>query len=357
MGDAFSFYEASILCFPSPMAWISTKPAFSRGPLQGVAAIVVAVFLLSLSDGLVKLAGDAFGLGQIVLLRSLVAAGLVAAGLLAVAGPSALRSGRTGWVCARSLSLAAMWLSYYAALPSISLALAAACYYTAPAWMALMSRLLLGTIIGRRGWAAIGLSMAGVIVTVDPAPGTLSPVLLLPVAAGAFYALAGIITWSRCRDESAGAMALNLNLCLCAVAGIGLVVLAVVRPPGEDGFVLAIWPTLRPADWGLVFLLGGLMAIIATTVALAYSLAPTPVVGVFDTAYLGFAALWGVALFGDALTWREGVGLAVIAAGAVMASGGAARGAAGGAHPVARAVRGGPARRFIPSTGRAGRRS
>ncbi len=285
---------------------------------RGIAAILVAVCLLSVSDALVKLAGDRFGLAQIVVLRSLVAAGLLAASLLVAAGPAALRPRRPGWVWARSLCLAAMWLCYYAALPSLSLALAAACYYTAPAWMAVLARLLLGASIGGRGWVAIGLSLAGVVLVADPQAAGLSPALLLPLAAALFYALAGIVTWSRCREETAGAMALSLNLCLCAVAGLGLAVLAAL-PPAGGGFVLAVWPDLGPAEWGLVLLLGALLAIVTTVVALAYRVAPTPVVGVFDTGYLGFAALWGAVVFADIPTPRDGAGIALIAAGAILA--------------------------------------
>ncbi len=300
------------------MAWVSDRSGRREGPGRGIAAILVAVCLLSVSDALVKLAGDRFGLAQIVLLRSLVAAGLLVAGLLLTAGPSALRPRRPGPVWARSLCLTAMWLCYYSALPSMPLALAAACYYTAPAWMAVLARLLLGAAVGGRGWAAIGLSVSGVFLAVDPDPSMLSPVVLLPLAAGLFYALAGILTRSRCGQESVGAMALNLNLCLCATAGLGLAALAVLRPPGGEGFVLALWPALRPADWGLVLLLGLLLAIVAVTVALAYRVAPTPVVGVFDTAYLGFAGLWGAVLFADIPTPRAGAGIALIAAGAIL---------------------------------------
>ncbi len=52
--------------------------------------------------------------------------------------------------------------------------------------------------------------------------------------------------------------------------------------------------------------------------ALAYQLAPPPVVGVFDTAYLGFAALWGSVIFADAPTPQESLDLALIALGTVM---------------------------------------
>lgn len=286
----------------------------------GITAIMTAVFLLSFSDALVKLAGDRFGLGQIVALRSMIAAGLIGGVLVATTGPGALHPVRSAWVWARSLCLVAMWFSYYAALPTMSFALAAACYYTSPVWMAVMSRFVLGEPVGERGWLAITLSVIGVVLAVDPESGTLSPALLLPLAAAVFYALAGIITWSHCQDETAGAMALNLNICLCVVASVVIAVLALFAPTGLEGFVFSVWPDLGVRDWLLAAFLGGLLAIIATMVALAYRLAPTPVVGVFDTAYLGFAALWSILLFGENPTPREGLGIGMIATGAVLMS-------------------------------------
>ncbi len=289
--------------------------------MHGIIAILTAVSLLSFSDALVKMSGDRFGLAQLVLLRSTVAALLLAVWLLPIHGRSSLRLTRRGWVWARSLCLAAMWLSYYAALPAMSFALAAACYYTAPAWMALLGRVLLGMTIGGRGWTAVALSLVGVLLAVSPSADTFTPMLLLPLAAAAFYALAGLITWSRCRAESPGAMALTLNLCLVCVAAAALLPLSLFRPGGTENFVLAFWPRLTLADWSLAFVLGCLMAVIATAVATAYRVAPTPIVGVFDTAYLGFAAVWGVIFFGDIPTTREALGIALIACSAILMSG------------------------------------
>ncbi|RFC64167.1 DMT family transporter [Fulvimarina endophytica] len=309
------------------MAWIRTGLEQLTPRARGIAAILLAVTLLSLSDALVKLSGDRFSLAQIVLLRSLVAGALIAAGLLAMGGPSALRSRRTAWVRARSLSLAAMWLCYYAGLPSLSFALAAACYYTAPIWMALIARFALGTPIGGTGWIAIGLSSLGVLLVVDPFSGKPALALVLPLAAAMFYAVSGTITWSRSREESAGAMALDLNLCLVAVSGLGLLVLWVFEPGGGQGFVTALWPTLEPADIGLAALLGLFLAIITTLVASAYRLAPTPVVGVFDTSYLGFAAFWSAILFHDPPGPIEAAGIALIALAGILMT---RRGAMGG---------------------------
>lgn len=303
------------------MAWTIGHLSPRGGRARGILAILTGVALLSASDALVKRSGDGFGLAQLVLLRSVVAASLLATWLLIAQGVRGLHLARGGWVWARSLCLAAMWLCYYAALPAMSFALAAACYYTSPAWMALLGRCLLGMKIGGRGWAAVALSLAGVALAVSPAPDTFTPVVLLPLAAGGFYALAGIITWSRCQAESPGAMAFTLNLCLVGVAAAGLCLLSVVGPSGDDSFVLSVWPRLTPAQWRLVLFLGVLLAVIATVVSAAYRLAPTPVVGVFDTAYLGFAALWGALLFGEVPTSREALGIGMIAASAILMSG------------------------------------
>ncbi|AJY46991.1 DMT family transporter [Martelella endophytica] len=287
--------------------------------LQGTASIVLAVFLLSLSDALVKDAGARFGLAQIILLRSLVATVMIAATLVVIGGPAALRLRCSLWVWARSLSLAAMWLCYYAALPSTPFALAAVCYYTSPIWMALMTRIL-GTHTGKKGWTAVTLSMAGAFLAVGPRMGALPVTLFLPLAAAAFYALAGVITWNRCQKETAGALALNLNLCLGLLASGGILALAIMHPSENQGFVFAIWPDLRGADWGLAIILGCLLAVITTLVARAYRLAPTPLIGVFDTAYLGFAAFWSVVFFDAVPTTPEGIGIALIALGAIMMS-------------------------------------
>ena len=113
-------------------------------------------------------------------------------------------------------------------------------------------------------------------------------------------------------------MAFNLNLSLSGVAALCLAILSLARPDAVDGFVLAVWPTLRLADWGLAALLGAFLAIVAVLVALAYRLAPTPIVGVFDTSYLAFAAVWGAVFFAEVPDGKQAIGIAIIACGAVL---------------------------------------
>jgi drug/metabolite transporter (DMT)-like permease len=302
------------------MERIPASSAARARQLTGLAAITGAVLLLSLSDSLVKLASERLALGQLLLVRSLVAAALILGAAALRAELRRLRGAAGRWVWARSLCLTGMWACYYAALPAMPFALAAACYYTAPMWMAVLSRLLLGQPVRPRQALAIGLGLAGVLLALQPGVQTVTPLMLLPLAAGFLYALAAVITGSRCTAESPLSLGLNLNLAL-ALGGLGAVAgLAAFGPGGEAGFLLAAWRPLAAADWALLAGLGLLLALIAVAVALAYQRAPAPVVGLFDNAYLVFAALWGAVLFGERPQPAEGAGMALIACGALLAS-------------------------------------
>jgi len=322
------------------MTWITrqTPPARFAGfhiagrPLAAVLSILGAVLLLSLSDALVKLASDRLAVGQLFLCRSVVAAGLIVIGVAVTGrrvGPQArlwrrLRLRRPRWVWLRSLCLAGMWGCYYASLPMMPFATAAACYYTAPLWMALLTRVLVREPVGRVRGVAIGIGFAGVVLALWPDGGAVVPPSIagtvLALGAGLFYALAAIVTWSRCAEEAPAAMALNLNLVIALGGGAWVILLGLVGPADGPRFLLAVWPVLSLGDWGLIALLGGLLAIIATAVAFAYRSAPAPVVGVFDNAYLGFAALWGGVLFGDWPGPIQAGGLALIGCAAIMAA-------------------------------------
>jgi drug/metabolite transporter (DMT)-like permease len=213
-----------------------------------------------------------------------------------------------------------MWFFYYAALPEIPLALAAACFYTAPLWMALLSRVVLGEPLGLRRSVAVVVGAAGVFLAVNPAAAMPSPYVVLPLLAAFCYALSGIITWSRCRSEQPVAMAFNLNVAL-VVAGGGLVAALSATGAGiEGGFIFGVWPALGAVDWAVLGLLAAFLMIITVSVAGAYRMAPAPVIGLFDNAYLVFAALWGVAFFGQIPSPVEMAGMGLILAAAIASA-------------------------------------
>ena len=301
------------------MEWIKTHAPGAASPRNGILAILAGVFLLSFSDALVKLAGAGFSLAQLILIRSFFAGCLLAALMAVTRRPWTLFFDVSPRVWLRSLSLAAMWLCYYAALPLMSFALAAACYYTAPVWIALLSHLTGAERIGWLRAGGIAVALGGVVLALNPAGSSLGIEVLLPLAAAFFYALAAIITRHGCARENPLAMALNLNIVLLGLSLLGLIVLALL-PLGDRGFTTGIWPQLDTRQWILAACLGGLLAIIAALVAYAYSSASASIIGVFDNCYLVFAALWSLTLFGTPPSGTEMAGLALIAIGAALAS-------------------------------------
>lgn len=293
-----------------------------RQELAGILLIVAAVLLLSLSDALVKRASAGFAVWQILLVRSAFAVPLV----VALAGRRGLRLAAPGWVLARSLCLAAMWVAYYSALPAMSFALAAAALYTAPIFMAVFAAVLLRERVGAHRWAGIALGCLGVLAILRPDAGALAPVALLPFLAAAGYALAATITWRHCRGEPAMAMALRLNLCLAAVGGLAVAGLGLWPPDAAlaaaHPFVLRAWPPLGGEAWGLLALLAVFIVVITASVAKAYQCAPAPVIGAFDNLYLPFATLWSGLLLDD---WPDAIGcagIALIALGATLTTAG-----------------------------------
>lgn len=288
----------------------------------GAVAIILAVFLLSLSDALVKLASDRIALGQLLLMRSLIAAALIMGVHLWRHGRRALGFGSSRWVWLRSGLLTAMWACYYATLSSVRLGTAAAALYTAPLMMAVFSACLLREPVGRRGWCALVIGLGGVLAILSPDPAGLTVLIGLPFVSAACYALAAIVTRSRCAGESALGMALNLNLSLAAAGGVGIAVLAGFDLGGAKaegaGFLLSVWVPIGWAETWLILLLAVLMVIIATCVARAYQMAPSPVVGVLDNAYLLFAALWSFVLLGEMPGPLGLFGMALIGVAAIM---------------------------------------
>ena len=285
---------------------------------SGIAAITAGVLLLSLSDALVKLNNEGLSLGQVLTVRSGIAVLCLGAVLRLTTRMNMGLVRVSGWVWLRSLCLALMWVCYYAGLPELSFSIAAACYYTSPMWMAVLSSTLLGTRIGGRGGVAILLGLAGVMTILRPGLDEVSPMIALPLLAGFFYALAAVITQGRCR--AVPAMSMNLNLVLF-LGGLGLVAGLWRSGQGNDaGFLLSVWPVLKLTDLGLLAGLGVLLAVITALVAYAYQRAPAPVIGLFDNGYLVFALFWSVLIFGDRPGVIDLLGIVLIGSGALLAT-------------------------------------
>ena len=270
-------------------------------------AALLAMALLSGMDALIKAATDALGTWQIVALR-------YAFGLAAVA-PFAwphLRRGvpRSSLApnLARGLLFVATAAQFFFALGRLPLIEAATLAFSAPIWITLLGRLVLGEAITPRALAAVASGFAGVLIVygADPSAGTGRDVLGSAAALGAAltYALAIVLTRRRSAHDPVPVM----------VAIQSAVALAVAAP-----LALASWRPVEPALWvtfavvGLLGTLGHLLFAGALARARAADLAPAE----YTTLLWAFA--FGVLFFGERPEAEHLTGAALIVLGCAIA--------------------------------------
>lgn len=298
-------------------------PGLARGDNVRFAVTVILVtnLALSLGDAAIKSISGSFVLWQIFVLRSIIAIPVLVLIFRLRFGTVPLMPRRPGWVAARSLMLTFMWITYYAALTHVALGVAAATYYTLPIFITLFAAIFIGDRIGAMGWGAILLGFVGVLLILKPDAQGIDGYVLLPLVSAILYALAMILTRTKCRDEHPLVLSLSLNV---SFIGVGLLatLLAFVAAPvdaGQGGFLLGAWSAMGATQWLAMTLLAAATIIGSIGAAVAYQAGPPSTVAAFDFAYVGFAGLWGVLFFGEILDAMTLAGIALIVISGVLA--------------------------------------
>ena len=289
----------------------------------GVAVILVTDLGLSLGDAAIKSLSADFVLWQIFVLRSVFAVPALIAIIIWRTGAASLIPRHIGWVALRSLMLASMWVAYYASLPHLELGVAAAAYNTLPIFITLFAALFIGDRIGPVGWGAIFLGFAGVLLILRPEASGFNGYALLPLAAAILYALAMILTRTKCRGEHPLVLALSLNVTFVVVGLLATLAIAATGGPAETGatnsFLVGEWSNMGGWEWFSMALLAVAALFGSVGAAIAYQIAPPATVATFDFSYLGFSALWGMLFFAETLDAVTIIGIAMIVVAGVLA--------------------------------------
>ena len=264
-----------------------------------VGVIVFTVFALSLGDALIKFTSSNFVLWQIFVIRSMIVVPCLINYLL-VQDRTVLRlPGAIGWTILRSFLLVFMWVSYYVSLPHLTLSVAASAYYTLPIFITLLSAVIVGDSISRAGWLAVFLGFSGVLLILRPRTGDFNWFALLPLLSAMLYALAMILTRTRCRTVHPIMLSLALNIAFIFVGTVVTILIVVFANESRQGFLLAPWAVMGVSQWLAMALLAVAILIGSVGTAIAYQNGPSSMIGTFDFAYVGFAVLWGVVFFSD----------------------------------------------------------
>lgn len=283
-----------------------------------VAVISVTVFALSLGDALIKQSSSNFGIWQIFVLRSLIAIPVLV-GLIAIKDKRALALPiNLFWTLLRSLLLVTMWISYYAALPHLALSIASAAYYTLPIFIALFSSVFIGEKITRWGWMAVLLGFIGVLLILKPNNQDFNWYTLLPLLSAILYALAMILTRTRCREEHPLILSLLLNVSFVVVGSVASLAVLAAAATNQAHFLTERWLPMSMSDWMTMSALAVIILIGSIGAAVAYQSGPPSVIGIFDFGYVGFAVMWGLLLFDEIPDATTATGIALIVVSGVL---------------------------------------
>jgi drug/metabolite transporter (DMT)-like permease len=290
-------------------------------PLAAAGSVVAAMALLGLTDNMVQQVAGISGVWQFHLVRSLMALPVLV--LMAWSGGRRIAPQNLGAVALRSLLVSVSMVFYFGSLAFLSVSEAAAGLFTAPIFVLLISVFVLGETFSRVNVLAVILGFAGVLLVLRPAGDAVSLAVLMPLAAGLFYALGAIATRRLCADEGTFALLGAFFVGMALWGALGCVVLGVVQPvvpAGADGFLLRGWVAPDARFLGLVAIQAVGAVVGVGLIIRGYLLAEAGFVAVFEYALLVFGAVWAWVLWGDVIDLSAAAGIVlIILSGGVLA--------------------------------------
>jgi drug/metabolite transporter (DMT)-like permease len=286
--------------------------------IAALGMILVYAVIIGFADNYVRVVAAEAGLWQFHATRSLLALPLIA-GFAALMGHR-LRPVSWRAVIVRSAIHGTAMVMYFGALAFLPVAIVAAGLFTAPIFVLLINGIMFGQRILPVQVVAVIAGFVGVILLLGPAAMQgASVAAILPVMAGALYAVGNIATRRWCAAESAETLLAGFFAALGIMGAAGLVVLwaaPVAAPVGADGFVLRGWvaPSGTFLFWVTVQAVGSVIGV--GMMIRAYQLAPAARVSVMEYLILPASALWGFVL------WHETMGVTAIAGMALIVAAG-----------------------------------
>lgn len=160
----------------------------------GILWMFVAMTAFIANDAMIKLVGARLPAAQIIVVRGIMAILLIALVARHMGVLGRVREIARGWVVTRASCEGIGTFLYLAALFHLPLANVTAINLSAPLFIALLARLLLGEMVSAGRWAAIVLGFAGVLLVVQPRPGDFNLYAWISVVATLVYSFRDLMT-------------------------------------------------------------------------------------------------------------------------------------------------------------------
>jgi S-adenosylmethionine uptake transporter len=272
----------------------------------GVGLYLAGVFLFALNDALGKWLVADYGVGQLMMLRSIGTAFVLVPMVFALR-PALLGVASPPLQALRVLCMAADTFAFYLATRFMPLADVMTFYMASPLIVTALSAPLLGEKVERFRWIAVAIGFVGVVIALRPSSQMVSWASPLALFGATMFALSQILT-----RKLRGAHWLQLTV--WQFAGGGLIGAATIP---------WAWTTPNAFDLGLMALVGIVSMLCFILITRALALARAAVLAPLQYSAILWASLMGW------LVWRDAPTLTIVVGNAVIIGGGlylAARG-------------------------------
>ena len=277
----------------------SAAAGFGVSSAAGPLVMLLGMLLFALNDAMGKWLVSSYGLGQVILIRS-VAALIILSPLLWKAGLAPIvNAERKGMQLARVLFSTGEVFCFYYAVMYLPLADVMTFWLAAPIYVAALSPFLLGERVGWRRWTAIAIVFVGVIIALEPSSAMFTLPAIISIIGSAAFAFM-MISGRFLRGTP------DTTLVLFQTGAAGLA-----------GLIFA------PFDWSPIqsqtdLLLLGLLGVVAMSAHMlvnrALKMSDAATVAPLQYTLLLYAVIFGWMFFGDVPRLTMMVGAALIIA-------------------------------------------
>ena len=287
---------------------------------RGAILLVCGISIFGFSDNLTLLVSDQVSVGQFHFSRSLIAMFMVF-GLGKVFGLSVMPK---YWkpILIRTFFMVTSMLLYFGVMPMMPIAEAGAGLFTSPIFVLIFSTIFFKEHIGWRKVFAVIIGSCGVLLVLQPSANGLTFYQLMPMMAGACYALGSIITYHYLREESSLAILMSfiVSIGLCGFVITTLLTYFPVAPDivEQAPFLFQGWQSVDGSFWLWMFIIAALASTALSLMTRAYQLAQTSYAAIFEYAYLISVGLCSWLFWGIIPNYLSAIGILLIIFAGVM---------------------------------------
>lgn len=268
--------------------------------LRSITLLMIAFFLFSIQDAVIKTFSDRYALMQVVVIRTLFTIPIVYLLLRQSGGLAQLQTNALRTQLVRGFAMFSAYVFFYMGLAAMPFSLMLAIFFSGPLFITALSVPMLGEKVGWRRWLAVLVGFVGVLIAIDPAGSSFDPASIFVVLSALMYAISIIST--RKLEDTPQSITAYTTLCYLVGALILSPIIAFIDTSSAHPsiqFLTMRWPAPLLNDLLLIALIAVTWGVGMVMLSSAYRDTDVAVLAPFEY----FGIVYGV-VFGYVL-WQE----------------------------------------------------